>query len=141
MDMAVYDAVKQVSSNLTHYMATYWTPLRHIYQTVILQPLARLYVWGPSWGQWGFWNGRPKHDICAQITQVPSDFWLQHPEECIAVIGNTFYSLIVLWETIGYLILLWWFVKLVVRLVSAAITKALGASFVFTSEPKGPAAG
>lgn len=89
--------------------------LIQLYKTFVVKPLARLYLWGPRWGNWGFWGGQTLHDICAQITSVSSDFWIKHPDECLVVISKSFYSLLILFESILYVVFIykavqfvWW---------------------------------
>lgn len=87
------------------------------YNKIVLTPLARLYLWGPHLNGWGFWAGKALHDICAQMTHMPSDFWIHHPDECMQVISKSFYSNIILIETCVYLYLIYKFISLVFRLI------------------------
>lgn len=59
----------------------------------ILWPLRILYFHGPSWGGWGFWEGRPPGDICSDLTHVPAHhFWhsADGAQECDALLERKF---------------------------------------------------
>lgn len=91
--------------------------LEKVYSKVILTPLAKLYLWGPAVGGWGFWNGIETHDICTQKTTIAAEFWKDHPEECIELIGKHFYSIVITIQTIVYFIILTWISKLVINVI------------------------
>lgn len=76
--------------------------LQQMYQQWILSPLARLYLWGPTLGGWGFWGGMDMADICAQKTTLGADFWKKNSEQCAHLVTKQFYSLTVLVETLTY---------------------------------------
>lgn len=42
---------------------------------IALVPLRTLYFKGPSWGHWGFWEGRGPDDVCAELTRVEATHW------------------------------------------------------------------
>ncbi len=85
------------------------------FQTLVLQPLARLYILGPTW--LGMWGGRSPHDICAQITQTNSKVWMRNEMECFHIISKAFYSHVIVIKTLGYLFGLWWILRLCFRLL------------------------
>lgn len=76
----------------------------------ILKPLSRLYVYGPTW--MGMWGGKHAHDICAQLTNTPSDVWIRNKEDCMTVIGRSFYSIVIVIETLLYMGLMYWGIKI-----------------------------
>ena len=84
-----------------------WQGMQQVYEAVVLAPLARLYLYGPAWGPWGFWSGLDLPAICTQKTHVSSAFWEYHPDEGLRVISKDFYSLVVLGETLLYFVLVW----------------------------------
>jgi hypothetical protein len=88
-----------------------------LYGRFILTPLARLYLWGPNIGGWGFWEGLEMHDICAQQTHYSSEFWKQHPYACAEIVTKKFYSLLIVIQTLVYFIVLYCIVKFIYRLV------------------------
>ena len=93
-------------------VATRW--IHKPYEYLILSPLARLYLYGPALGGWGFWNGMDLSIICAQKTQLSPEFWNDHPYECIQIVSRNFYSVVVLCETVLYFMFVWMFVKCVI---------------------------
>ena len=93
-----YVAVNQ-SGSISEYFPSIFNK---IYEYIVLSPLARLYLYGPSWGTFGFWNGMDTTIICSQKTQLSSSFWEEHPHECLQLISKHFYGTVVLFETIVY---------------------------------------
>ena len=93
----------------TTYFSIDWFKIHtnKIYETIILTPLARLYIYGPSLSGWGFWGGLEINDICAQKTNTPADFWKSNHQECIRIVSKSFYGLVVLIESIFYFIIIW----------------------------------
>jgi hypothetical protein len=84
-----------------------------LYQYGIRWPLMYVYLYGPSFklgfGQtFGFWNGVPVHDICAQKTGASSDHWLNNIEECQQLIKNDLHGLEVLLCFVIYISVLRW---------------------------------
>ena len=77
---------------------------------IVLRPLAHFYIYGPTW--LGMWGGKHAHDICAQLTHTPSDVWIRNREECMAIIGKSFYSIVVVVETLFYMGLVYKGIKL-----------------------------
>jgi hypothetical protein len=65
------------------------------FRYVLYYPLQTLYLNGPNFGHFGFWNGKSNSDICSQLTNVPSFSWessyvLQN--ECSVLIKKNFNS-------------------------------------------------
>lgn len=81
--------------------------VRKVYEWIVLTPLARLYINGPSWGSFGFWNGQSLSDICAQKTSLDATFWQANPMECAQIISKNFYAMVISVETLMYFALLW----------------------------------
>jgi hypothetical protein len=119
MELALTNAVERAAAwkdfspvlmptTLPEYITYY---VHKSYEYVILSPLARLYLHGPSWGGMGFWNGLGLHVICSQKTNLMPEFWQTHPMECIQIVSKSFYSLVVLIETLFYFFFLWIILK------------------------------
>ncbi len=56
-------------------------------------PLRWLYLQGPALGGWGFWEGRPPGDICAELTHLPAEHFLNEPEgaaQCGSLVERKF---------------------------------------------------
>lgn len=96
-----------------------------IYAATVLAPIKRLYFEGPRIYGYGFWKGAATHDICAALTNHNSDFWLAHPVACKEIIEKDFHSIVVLFETIGYFALLYIFIGIVCRRLTAQKTETL----------------
>nr|QYA18853.1 hypothetical protein KOM_12_585 [Clandestinovirus] len=62
---------------------------------VITSPLRFVYLHGPSINGFGFWNGVPSSQICAQLTKVESDHWKQHSVPCDTLIERQIDAFIV----------------------------------------------
>jgi len=113
--MSLIEAIKS-ASNLTQHVTAIGSQssiveyltyhLNKIYYYIIVFPLAKLYLWGPSFGGWGFWGGMDMAEICAQKTTLSSEFWKRNPEECAEIVSKQFYSMTILIETIVYFYLL-----------------------------------
>jgi hypothetical protein len=80
--------------------------IMQVYHHVVLYPLAKLYMYGPTLNGWGFWGGQDISHICAQKTSLDAEFWKHHPHECIEIIGKNFYAFVILMETLIYFRLL-----------------------------------
>lgn len=91
------------------------TTVQSLYEKFILSPLARLYLYGPSWGGWGFWNGLTLPVICAQKTNLLPEFWEHNSFECAQIVSKQFYSSIVFIETFLYFVIIWCSMKLTWR--------------------------
>lgn len=72
------------------------------YQILVINPLARLYMYGPAIFGWGFWAGQTIEDICAAKTNVPAQFWSDHPVECWMLIERQFNGFVIVIETLLY---------------------------------------
>lgn len=86
------------------------------YEKIIVYPLMRLLLHGPSLGGWGFWNGLDLSVICSQKTNLLPEFWQSHPAECVQLVSKGFYGAIVLVETVVYFLLIWVGIKCVASL-------------------------
>ena len=103
-----------------------------LYDTVFVRALARLYLYGPALGGYGFWEGREAEDICASITGNRADFWKDHPEECSSILDRKFYSWLVVFEVVLYFVVMYKGACAVVRRASrkagAGVTRAARAN-------------
>ena len=64
----------------------------------LLAPLRLLYLRGPAWSGWGFWEGRPPDDICADLTHVDARHWrddLGGPAACAALVDRKFSAFVI----------------------------------------------
>lgn len=93
MSLVATRNVTQVLANITlpYYAKSllFWT---------VEYPLLLLYMHGPRFGSWGFWNGMDYWHICAEMSGVPSTHWLipENGVTCYQLIYQRFYSFIVL---------------------------------------------
>tara|TARA_Y100000310_G_scaffold331842_1_gene406198 strand:+ start:6341 stop:6727 length:387 start_codon:yes stop_codon:yes gene_type:complete len=86
----------------------WWRKLvQGIHAYFIASPLKHLYLYGPSLGGYGFWNGKNEMDICAEMTGVPSDVWAINMENCQQHIDRHFNALIVSTNFVLYLGFVW----------------------------------
>lgn len=80
---------------------------RYVYTLLILKPLARLYISGPSLHGIGFWQDKSPESICAHLSSSDEQFWRKNPEECSRIIASHFYSWVILLEYVGYCLILY----------------------------------
>lgn len=58
---------------------------------VVEPPLRELYFTGPRLKGYGFWNGLPPADMCAQITQTSSEVWQKYNSaQCMLLLDQYF---------------------------------------------------
>jgi hypothetical protein len=81
--------------------------LHTVYDVAIIGPFRRLYFLGPEFNGFGFWQGRPSHEICCIITGVSGDLWMKNTEECEDLLNRKFTSFVVLFEAAIYLYLVY----------------------------------
>jgi hypothetical protein len=74
-----------------------------LYRKLILNNIARLYIFGPRFAGFGFWQGRSPEQICESITESSSSFWKLNMDECNRLINQHFNSYVVLIEFILYM--------------------------------------
>lgn len=61
--------------------------MRHVAEP----PLRELYFAGPRLKGYGFWNGLPAADICAQITQTSAEVWQKYNQpQCAILLEQNF---------------------------------------------------
>lgn len=89
--------------------------VNYIYDTFIVRSMARLYIYGPSVGGYGFWEGREPNEICAIMTGNSAEFWKGNLDECERMIDRRFYSWLVAFEVITYMIITYKCCSLVFR--------------------------
>ena len=95
-DHSVWNYTLDVARNVLNATAT----------TLVVQPLARLYLEGPR--VIGFWGGLSPNDICAQLTNTHADFWAlseANRDECMDTIRRHFWSWLVLGTTVSYFVI------------------------------------
>lgn len=76
------------------------------FQLVFVRPLLIFYLHGPRWGNWGMWGGAAPSDMCAYMTTVDAMHWKQHPDVCIHLIRQRFFSFLLLIYATVYLFVL-----------------------------------
>lgn len=81
--------------------------IRLAWRAMVFEPVKKLYLLGPSFAGLGFWKGSQMSDICADLTSVPSTHWAKHPEECEEMIDRNVTSIVVLFQTVCYFLLLY----------------------------------
>lgn len=86
-------------------MAAYYLNL--VYQTLFVIPLRYLYLNGPSFFGFGFWNGANTDHICSEMTKVNDGFWTLHPNECNDLINQRVQSFMIMIAILFYF--LFWF--------------------------------
>jgi hypothetical protein len=59
-------------------------------QFFVETPMKQLYFKGPRIQGYGFWNGLPLNDICAQITHTASEVWTLNVAQCIIITDRYF---------------------------------------------------
>jgi hypothetical protein len=77
---------------------------RKLFGVLLETPLLQMYLYGPSIGGYGFWEGKPLHMICQDLTSVSSEHWEQHPYICEELILHKFDALLVCVYFIVYII-------------------------------------
>ena len=95
-------------------MSSLWTPLvalaTWVQLTFVVQPLGTLYLHGPRF--LGCWEGKPIEDICVSLApRSRAKFWLDHPEECMAMVDKNIYSWILVTQYILGLLVAWTVIK------------------------------
>lgn len=80
-----------------------------IYNFLIVRPLARLYLYGPRFGGYGFWQGMTDTDICTALNSGhnPSSFWSKNLPECHEMIARDFNAWLVFVEFLVTLLVLY----------------------------------
>jgi hypothetical protein len=85
--------------------------IARIYNSVIIQPLQRLYLFGPEFMQFGFWSGKTPSEICQSVTTYSESFWLANADQCEDIIEKKFLSFRVTVEVIVYFAILYQLAK------------------------------
>ncbi len=88
-----------------------------LYDIFVYQPIYRLYRNGPSLRGYGFQRGAPSAEICFSLTNVESNFWVIHAQECEALIQREVQSYIVLLETLCYFSIAFLFCRFLLQTV------------------------
>jgi hypothetical protein len=69
---------------------------------VLTYPLHYTYVNGPPLGSYGFWGGAPQHQICASLTSIYPEHWLEHRDECDDLITRRVHGIVALVVLVFY---------------------------------------
>jgi hypothetical protein len=91
--------------------------LLQVYRWLLIAPLQKLYFGGPQVYGWGFWGGRARADMCAELTSYDAYFWHQHAAECDQLLERQFGAFLIAIETLLYLYLLYKAVGFLLRIV------------------------
>lgn len=84
-----------------------------LYEWLIIEPLQRLYRYGPSIYQIGFWEGKEDSEICRTLTNHNQLFWQNHDIDCNILIKNRFESFKTTIEVCFYFLLLFRIINMV----------------------------
>jgi hypothetical protein len=96
-----------------------WSLLWSMYDTLLLSPLRQLYLYGPVAYNMGFWQGKDSSEICQMMTNHNQLFWVEHHEECQALIETRFQSFKTTVEVLLYFTLMYKMVVVVLSSCSA----------------------
>jgi len=80
--------------------------ITYIYDCVVVNHLRKLYFFGPSIYNVGFWNGRHQTEICQQISGYNQIFWSQHWFECYELTEERFVAFKTTIEVVLYFTML-----------------------------------
>lgn len=73
--------------------------LTFIYNTLLYNPLLKLYRSGPMIKGLGFWGGMSDSELCSFVTHHSQSFWEQNKAECIKIVRRKENSFIVFVES------------------------------------------
>ena len=93
-----------------------------LYRILIITPLARLYLKGPSYL---FWGNLPLSHICSFLTKTTVDFWEKNDinrEECVQMVSNHFNTYLIVLETLVYFFLFYLLLKLCLKTICAVVS-------------------
>lgn len=100
-----------------------------------------LYLTGPSFGGYGWWEGKSEPDICSALTNVDSQHWIENPEKCSKKIDNNVQGWVILVEIIFYSILAYnYFVNLLKRITKTKNRIATPGNLANSANPINPIA-
>jgi len=94
--------------------------MRRIIFTCVELPLLYVYMFGPSMGGYGFWEGKQLDIICSELTAVPQEHWTENIDVCETLVTHKFNSVLVAVYFVLYIFAL----KTVVLLLIKASTTA-----------------
>lgn len=72
-----------------------FTILSYIGWLIVQYPVELLYLNGPSFNGYGFYEGKSAEIICFELTQVPSTHWNENPVECQDLIQRKTYAFLI----------------------------------------------
>ena len=96
--------------------------IRWLYESMFIDPLRKLYLFGPGWLQFGFWGGKPEAEICQSLTLFSESFWLDNMKECKDLIHKRFFSFQVSVEIVLYFLGIFYCVKFITELFWFGLT-------------------
>ena len=113
---------KNFWQNITSYLSDSWV-IHHvklygktIYQSIIVNTLAKLYIFGPNISGFGFCKVKNRRKYVLDYLITMNNFGLQIMKNVIKMIERQFYSWIVLFEIIIYFLCLYRLVKMMIHL-------------------------
>lgn len=80
-----------------------WPAVQFLFE----QPLRELYFKGPRFQGYGFWNGLPLSDICAQLTHTASEMWGNNAAQCVIITDRYFQAFFIGTYSIVYIIVVY----------------------------------
>lgn len=81
--------------------------VRHIFYNILEVPLMELYFNGPGLYGYGFWSGKTTQHICAELTGVPEDHWINNTNVCLVLIQRQFEAFLVFIYFIIYILIIY----------------------------------
>lgn len=60
---------------------------------VVEKPIALVYLRGPAFNGYGFWEGLSKADICSRFTNVDARHWARNEHMCDEIIDNKLHAI------------------------------------------------
>ena len=79
----------------------------HLFMGVFSCPLLAIYLYGPSFMNIGFWNGKSSGEICTNISTLGPDFWSSRSNDCIDIILSRFEAFVFSLSSVFWCIILY----------------------------------
>lgn len=106
------------------------------YARLLLWPLATLYFYAPELGGFGGWGGAELPDICAQLTKLSAEFWLEHREECGELVAKRLQSFVMVFQAVLYFFALYRIATFLARLFYwKCLARAVGPTWTWRLTP------
>ena len=80
--------------------------------------LRELYFKGPRFQGYGFWNGLPLPDVCAQLTHTSVELWNTNTAQCITLTDRYFEAFFV---AVYFVMYVWLFINFLYSLQQMAL--------------------